>query len=162
MGTECFSYMDRKSLFSFMIKQSEIIIRAVGHSMYPEICEGDRITIVRADCYFPGDVVVFIYKQGLILVHRIIRISDRYYCKGDNALRIEDIDINQIYGKVTKKNGQRLLPWPSWKIELSERIGRLFVEYRYDINKTLESEEYKQYMSYLREESIDNTLNTNG
>ena len=37
-------------------------------------------------------VIVFFYKYGELLVHRIVKISvDMISCKGDNSFRLEDL-----------------------------------------------------------------------
>lgn len=126
------------SIFRTYVDTSQqVSLRAVGNSMNPEIKCGDVINLVKYDKEPPmvGDIMVFIYKNNELIVHRLLRKAERYFCKGDNSLRIEDILPNQIIGRVSAINGYSLNTWPKWKCELSFRIGKLFAKCGYDIKK---------------------------
>ena len=76
-----------------------IVISICGNSMYPILCNGDKLIVKLCDNeqYDVGDIIVFPYKQEGLLIHRILMIKDgRYCCKGDNSFRIEDIPMNQV------------------------------------------------------------------
>lgn len=76
-------------------------LRVFGDSMFPSIKNGDNITITKLPSYSLNDIVVFQYKLEGLIVHRIIKIEENtYYCKGDNATRIETINKEHILGKV--------------------------------------------------------------
>lgn len=79
-------------------------LRVFGDSMLPLIKNGDHIIIKKSSSYCLNDVVVFKYKLEGLIVHRIIKIEeDIYYCKGDNAIRTEIINKEDIIGKVCSR-----------------------------------------------------------
>ena len=86
------------------IKQgNEGIIPIKGISMEPTLYEGDVLVVKTFSSYSVGDIIVFKYFSEGILVHRIIDIEGSvFFCKGDNAKRIEIIMKRQIIGKVIK------------------------------------------------------------
>lgn len=121
-----------------------------GISMLPVLHQGDVITVARYDEYIPGDVLVFLYKDDLLLVHRLLKKDDfRYYCKGDNAFRLEDITEDQILGKVILMNGCPLPVCSEEFIALSYSVNREFFRCRYDIEKTKQSEIFLRYLKTL-------------
>ncbi len=66
-------------------------LSVAGNSMLPILHAGDSILVCRKDIYEEGDILVFFYKQNELLVHRLLKIKNgRYFCKGDNAFRLED------------------------------------------------------------------------
>jgi len=70
-----------------------------GVSMQPTFNDGDKVSIRAKRRYFVGDIVVYEYKNEGFLVHRIIDIKgDQYLCKGDNAIRIEEVLLSNIIG----------------------------------------------------------------
>lgn len=103
--------------------------------MNPTLYEGDEIAVKPSPEYEVGDILVFSYKSDELLVHRLLKKEGRFFCKGDNAFRLEDITAEQIFGKVISVNGNPVIPWPDWKIQLSYRVNREFVKCRYDIEK---------------------------
>lgn len=137
------------------------IIRSKGHaeltvngfSMHPTLYEGDCITIVACNFYDIGDILVYNYKNEGILVHRLLKKDKRYYCKGDNAFRMEDIEPDQIIGKVISVNSLAIEPWPAWKIQFSYDINRKFHECHYDIALTKQSDIYKLYSTSILQEN---------
>lgn len=137
-------------------------ISVTGISMNPTLFEGDIITIQQYDNYEVGDILVFTYKTGELLVHRLLKKDNRYFCKGDNAFRLEDITYEQIIGKVTAVNGERIQTWDGWKIKLSYDVNRAFIKYRYDVQKTKQTEIYKLYNNIiLRKEDGEMTYKKN-
>lgn len=82
----------------------------MGFSMEPLIQKNSKVIIVPAnlsECK-RGDIILFQYADELLL-HRIISIDgSSVICKGDNAMRAEIIEANDMIAKVTavidKKN----------------------------------------------------------
>lgn len=92
---------------------SQCRFRAIGHSMYPFINDGDVI-IISPLLSSPriGDVVAFINPEtGRLAIHRVIRKKgDTYLIKGDNISEAYDIvQKENILGFVTKieRNGKK-------------------------------------------------------
>lgn len=127
--------------------QAEITIS--GISMQPTLQEGDTVTIKAYATYEPSDILVYFYKNEGLLIHRLLKKDTRYYCKGDNAFRLEDISLENIIGKVTTVNGQPLAPWPTWKTELSYAVNRQFFRCHYDITKTKRTDIYRLYIALI-------------
>lgn len=121
-----------------------------GTSMEPYLFAGDVVTVEADDDYITGDILVFYYKEEKLLIHRLLdEVSGRYFCKGDNALRVEDVMWDQIVGKVTLVNGVPPENWLYWKINLSQRVGKEFRRCRYDAVATKESKIYQLYQSLV-------------
>lgn len=141
--------MDAKFLsqcFPLLMRNSgEVEIKVTGISMLPEFSEGDVITITQDSVFLPGDIIAFIYKNEGLIVHRLLKKDKKYYCKGDNSFRLEDIYLNDIIGKITKINGRKVVAWEDWKVQLSYIVNRIFVNSGYDIEMTKKSCVYKLY-----------------
>ncbi len=122
-----------------------------GTSMLPLIHEGDSISICSKDGYCVGDIIVFIYRQDRVIVHRLLKIQgDRYFCKGDNSFELEEITSEHIIGAVTLENDPHKT---SEFVRASYRINRIFVGFEHDIGLTKQSDEYKVYYKKYLEES---------
>ena len=122
-----------------------------GNSMIPVLNNGDVVTLRQESHYIVGDILIYPYKDGKLLIHRLLRIdNDRYYCKGDNSLRLEDIDASEIIGKVVLVNGSELPPQKPYHTELSYNVNRLFVKkYRYNSSKLVNDGIYKHYKNIV-------------
>ena len=144
----------------------EMTLTVTGVSMNPTMWEGDQVTVRHADSYSVGDVLVLLYK-GELLIHRLLKIeNDRYFCKGDNAFRLEDLPPESIGGKVVSLNGQPLVPLPDTVTALSYLVNRTFRKCAYNIEKTKQSGIYRFYyqtiwkvedntMKFRKNESMD-------
>ena len=146
-----------KILFAQTKSGREIDVSVVGISMNPTFQENDIITIKKFDDYDIGDILVFTYKSDELLVHRLLKKSDnRYFCKGDNSFRLEDIAKEHIIGKVIRLNDVDIQPCSQRLITLSYLVNRAFVKCRYDIEKTKETPIYKLYQKTIlkKEENI--------
>ena len=120
-----------------------------GTSMLPVLNHGDTISAIAKDKYEPGDILVFIYKQGEILVHRLLKFeNERFYCKGDNSFRLEDIGIEQIIGAVILENDPHR---SNAFIHDSYSVNRAFRRCKYNAAETVMTPEYISYRNtYLR------------
>lgn len=127
--------------------QAELTV--TGTSMEPTLIEGDLITIIKCNNYTIGDILVFDYKNEGLLVHRLLKTSIRYFCKGDNSFRLEDMPAEKIIGKVTAVNGVPIAVWQKWKIDLSYAVNRSFVKSKYDITNTMQTDIYKLYSALI-------------
>lgn len=138
-------------LLKYKIKQKgEISIKVTGTSMLPNIIENDEAIVISHKNYYPGDIIVFCYLNGDILIHRILlHKGDYLYCKGDNSFRLEKVSCNQILGKV-----ERIIRGESEMhshtadanfIQLSLKVYRKFCECGFDKEKTILSNAYKNY-----------------
>ena len=123
--------------------------------MYPILCKGDKLIVKLCDNeqYDVGDIIVFPYKQEGLLIHRILMIKDgRYFCKGDNSFRIEDIPMNQVVGRAAVSNdwhnSEDFITW-------SLLIGKIYKKTGYQSNVTKSTPEYNEYKrKYLDKHEI--------
>ena len=137
-------------ILSKIKKSFELIVS--GTSMLPVINEGESISICGKDTYDIGDIIVFIYKQDELIVHRLLDIKEnRYFCKGDNSFELEEIEGEQIIGAVlTKYDPHRTKDF----ISDSYEINRIFKGCNRDIGKTKLTPEYQvYYKKYLEKQS---------
>lgn len=71
-----------------------------GVSMQPLAREGDTVQIRKAEKYRKGDVVVFLYADRGLLIHRIIAMHEGYILtKGDHAVNAEKVEAAHIWGR---------------------------------------------------------------
>ena len=153
--------MNNELIYKLLLLQlksnKKIEISVTGYSMNPTLYESDLITVEKSNNYEIGDMLIFIYKNNELLVHRLLDIKvGRYFCKGDNSFRLEDITENQIIGKVIKINGINITSCPTRLTVLSYLVNRAFIKCRYDIDKTKETSIYKLYEKIiLKKEVID-------
>ena len=117
--------------------------------MNPTLFEGDKVTIQKSENYNIGDILVFDYKNEGLLIHRLITHDNKYFCKGDNAFRLEDIEYDQIIGKLVLVNNVTTEEWAEWKIHLSYEVNRAFCKFHYDKNKVLKTNIYKLYSALI-------------
>lgn len=138
-----------------------IKITVMGFSMNPTLYEGDCITVLSQDSYQVGDILVFRYKQDELLVHRLLEIKNNtYYCKGDNAFRLEDIKVEQITGKVieaTRGETSLKIDISDKALQLSLEVNREFVMQRYSIEKTMKTQINGLYQAEITGAEIDAT-----
>lgn len=148
--------MNYKLLHNIFLAESfhsnELTISVVGTSMFPTLLENDVVTVTKSKDYTIGDILVFVYKNNELIVHRLLKKEhDIYFCKGDNSFRLEDITYEKIVGKVTKVNNLNISPCPADLIEQSLNIHKKLATLNYDIVKLKNTIMYKTYKKqYLR------------
>ena len=127
-------WIDKKGKCNLLIR---------GMSMFPVIRDGEWVEVVDCQSYIIGDILIFEYKDEGLLAHRLIKIyNNRYYCKGDNSFRVEDVGLEQIIGKVKRDNDiNNTLDF----IEASYEISRLFKRCKYNIERMREQSQYIEY-----------------
>ena len=145
--------MDKKIMQKLLFAQAssgrDVCISVTGTSMNPTLLEGDTITIRKFDTYDVGDILVYVYK-GELLVHRLLKIQrERFFCKGDNSFRLEDLPYEDIVGKVILRNDREIPPCSSWLIPLSYQVNRTFRKCGYNTEMTKKSGIYRFYYNYL-------------
>ena len=121
-----------------------------GISMLPILHPGESIKVCAKDEYTVGDILVFFYKDDSLLAHRLLKVENgRYFCKGDNAFRLEDIEKSNIVGAVMLDNDVNNTPD---FIAASYSISRVFRKMAYNSEKVKLSAEYAEYArNYLGE-----------
>ena len=125
-------------------------LTVTGFSMNPILYEKDMVSVLPSEPYNIGEILAFVYNDEELLIHRLIEIKDgMYYCKGDNALRMEKITIEQVFGKVSavRRNGQDipLPPCTGKLIIMAKAVNNVFFKRRYNPEKTRETYMYKMY-----------------
>ena len=128
-----------------------VVIQASGTSMFPIIKSGDMLRVKYFQNYDVGDILVFTYKGGSLLVHRLLKIDNTiFFCKGDSSFRMEDINMERIIGKVVEINGRRTTPPPESIMALSLMVNTVFRKLKYDVASTKNSYIYRQYIKHLQ------------
>lgn len=113
--------------------------------MNPVLKEGDLITI-RREKYKEGDILVFLYDGNELLVHRVLKISEGYFCcKGDNSFRLELVSEKDILGVVEKLNGKAIQKCSLEFLKESWRVNQIFIEHQCDVEKVRKTKEYQEY-----------------
>ena len=131
-------------------KGIEVNITVTGSSMEPTLHADDMVTLRCAEVYTIGDILVFLYKNNELLIHRLLKIeNDRYFCKGDNSFRLEDVTYSQILGKVVLKNGKQLPPFSQTQLTLSYLVNRVFRKNTFIVDETKKSGLYRFYQQYI-------------
>ena len=141
--------MNKMLIYNYLLSKvhsgEQITIKVSGTSMQPTMYNGDCVTIISDKFYCIGDILVFIYK-GELLVHRLVKIeNDRFFCKGDNSFRLEDLVLENIVGKVIYLNNLPLPLFSDENIALSYLVNREFRKCGYNIEKTKNSGIYRFY-----------------
>jgi len=90
-----------------------LAIRIKGVCMLPLLHEGDLVTVQKARCYWPGDVLVFSGTTQSLMVHRLLgwvpggRSGWRVMTRSDVAARIDALlSHDQVLGKVVELEGR--------------------------------------------------------
>ena len=142
--------MNTIAILKFALEsRKEASATILGDSMMPFIKNSDVVTIVKAEKYNIGDIVLFEY-DGILLSHRVLEIgSDTnggvFFIKGDNSFRIEKTHSDRIIGKVIRINKRAPPEYNSRLIIWSLRVGKCFDELK-QIDKVKESREYLKYI----------------
>lgn len=140
-----------------LVAQRNISICIIGESMRPALNENDVVEVTNSATYDLGDILVFSYK-GELLIHRLLKVDNEYYyCKGDNAFRVENISPEAIIGKVVKLNGKNLPSASLHFLKLSYLMHKEFRLCGYNAVKITQTPIYKFYKQII-EEKIDSTL----
>ena len=120
-----------------------------GTSMLPILHPGDIISVCRKDHYEVGDILVFVYKKNELLVHRLLKFENgKYFCKGDNSFRLEDVFENCIIGAVLLEDDPHKT---DEYIENSYKMNRIFRNHKYDVERTQNDPKYIQYLKKYME-----------
>ncbi len=123
--------------------KGKIELSLSGTSMLPVLSCGQTITVCAKEQYEIGDILVFLYKNGEVLTHRLLKIQNgRYFCKGDNSFRLEDIEKKDIIGAVELEFDKNNTPE---FISASYAVNRLFRANGYDRDKTVKTQQYIEY-----------------
>lgn len=142
--------MNTIAILKFALEsRKEASATILGDSMMPFIKNSDVVTIVKAEKYNIGDIVLFEY-DGILLSHRVLEIgSDTnggvFFIKGDNSFRIEKTHSDRIIGKVIRINKKDPPKYDSSLIVLSLRVGKCFDELK-RIDMVKKSKEYLTYV----------------
>ena len=152
--------MNRKDIVQALLKTQTLEVVVMGDSMYTVIHQQDVAIVEAVGEYDVGDIIVYQY-EGEMLVHRIIKkTATTYFCKGDNAFRLEKIEDTDVVGKVCKlfRSGKRipLLKVNNQFIEMSYKIHMLYLKNKFDKNIVKGTKIYKNYIKYLSEECFQN------
>lgn len=136
-------------------------VSVTGDSMHPTILPDDEVFITQKDRYNVGDILVYTYRSEQYLIHRLLRrVNNRYFCKGDNSFRIEDISYQDILGKVEFiLRDNRIIVPADVSIEFlrhSLKVGLEFASVFYDRDVILNSPTYIKYRQiYLNRKTDD-------
>lgn len=141
--------LSAKLLQTVISLKGYVEITISGISMNPTLFEGDIVKIQKCENYQIGDILVYNYKNDGILIHRLVEHRERYFCKGDNTFRLEDITYDQIIGKAITVNDKPIKLWKNWQIKLSYLVNREFVKCRYDKNKVMNTNVYNLYKNLI-------------
>lgn len=136
----------------FISVKGYILVKISGVSMHPVLQDGEKVKVVASNQYEIGDILVYGYESEGILVHRLLRIeNDRYYCKGDNSFRIENITKQQVIGKIVIREDDNN---NSTFINDSLKIGILYKRNFYNAETIKLHPKYKEYChKYLKHNS---------
>lgn len=144
-----------RELFAHIIKlkastNQPFKIKVGGSSMLPIILPTDTAVVLKSEDYAIGDVLLFLYENNHIIIHRLLKILDgMYYCKGDNSFRIEMIQYSDILGKILAiKRQNKIVSLPSMSriyLDMSYSINQEFIKNGCDIQKTKKTPLYLKY-----------------
>lgn len=136
--------MEKTKLLKILLAtKNSCTITISGVSMMPILQHGQEVTVLRQSDYIIGDILVYEYKNEGLLAHRLLKIENgRYFCKGDNSFRIEDISKEQIMGKISLEQDDHTA---DTFIQASYAIGRLFRKCGYNLEMTKANPQYIEY-----------------
>lgn len=136
-----------------MLKNDSVKATVCGISMFPILIESDIVDIKNYTEYQAGDILVYQYKEQGVLIHRLLKIvGNNYYCKGDNAFLLEEVEKKNIIGKVigvTRNNLDLALPKVDDAfIKLSYKVSKEFRILGYDKKKIAKNEIYQKFLNH--------------
>ncbi len=129
-----------------------------GSSMNPVLSHGNVVTVCKKETYDIGDILIFIYKDQSIISHRLLKIQDgRYFCKGDNSFRLEDITADQIIGAIQLNSDPNK---NDAFYAASLQINKIFRACGYQAEKTKQTPAYLQYKKTYLERETEKKIKT--
>lgn len=127
--------------------------------MLPDLKSGDCVIATPLSEYKAGDIVIFLYGTDDIIIHRIVKIDERFYCcKGDNAFGIERVSKKSILGKAVLVNSAPIPEWSNWKMDLSYVLALRFYRCNCNITETKNLNLYKLYSDIVLRVEMPKTL----
>lgn len=111
-----------------LLQDGNIIeIKPQGYSMYPLFTPGRdlaRIEQIPTDMFRKGDVALYRREQGILVLHRICKITDKgIYMVGDNQSEIEGpLSPSQLKGKLVgfvRKGQSYTVDHPLYRLQSS-------------------------------------------
>jgi hypothetical protein len=142
---------DEFRLLKFKLSHTgKVVITVSGTSMLPVLCEGDKVGIVSSLEYDNGDILSFLYDENKVIVHRLLlHRKDRFFLKGDNSFRMEEVNYNNILGKVVEieRDGYVFKPTPIDLKFISDSLDvhSEFVKCGFDHKKVLQTSKYMDF-----------------
>lgn len=130
--------------------------------MQPVLWDGDFIQIQPQKTLKSGDIALFTYLDEGQLAHRVIAVTEEvFYCKGDNAFRIEEVPSDVIVGKVVGRYTEQ--GWSSCCFRsrlisrlvcyLSEKINQQTIKANWDVAFVRKCFPYK-FLQWLLKQRI--------
>ncbi len=127
-----------------------------GSSMLPVILPTDSVLVLKSKEYAIGDILLFLYEDHHILIHRLLKIiNGNYCCKGDNSFRLETVKYSDILGGIIAIKRQGILidlpSIPQKYLNMSYLIYREFIKSRFNVEQTKNTPIYNTYKEeYLK------------
>lgn len=146
-------YIDNNILFKLIKITGMLQLTISGDSMIPSLYEGDLVDVVAQNSYCVGDILVFKYGENRIVAHRLLKRSEKLYCKGDNSFLLEHVKISDVLGKITSVhrggNVFKPLKFDEELINLSYVISKEFRLCGYNKKILSQKDMYVKYRSKL-------------
>jgi signal peptidase I len=90
-----------KVLEAMKKSNSQLQLTVAGTSMLPIINDGDSVYFQKTSRYRIGDILVFERATGVIITHRLLYKTKKYfYIKGDSTVAIDKVEYSSIIGAV--------------------------------------------------------------
>lgn len=137
------------------------ILKISGSSMEPLLIDGDHVVIISNVVPVNIGAIYLIEYYGQLLLHRCVQIEQNCICfKGDNSLRIERIEENNIIGQATdfiRNNKFYRIPTIERDIiELSIAVNEKWQACNLDWEQALRSDSYVSLRKKLEKYVISN------
>lgn len=90
------------SILQQLHEKGFIVSKIKGVSMWPFLNQKNtQIYVAKADRYVKNDCILFLRKNGELIIHRILSVKNDYYrvC-GDNQSVVEKVYKDQVHGKL--------------------------------------------------------------
>ena len=134
-----------------LLSEGQLVrIEVVGNSMFPLLEFGDNIDVQRKSEYKNGDVIVFLFEEQKLIVHRLLfKYNGYFYCKGDNSFRLEMVNPDAVLGcvkRIIRKDVEIDIPTVSKDfIKQSLKLNLAYQECGYNKEVLMRSEIYELY-----------------
>lgn len=120
--------MTHAKLMRELVDEEALTFRVAGDCMHPVLVRGAKVTVLRENMFWPGDVVAFAREDGQFVVHRFLGYAKKHgawhvVTKADDASHVDALTpVDDVIGRVAMRNSS----FAELKVRAVDRFASLY------------------------------------